>query len=325
MLRSDGAIYDEGASDRIAFEFSGRPSRLLRLRTAVAVFKLLYFKVPHPLNVIQGPNLNRLIGAIQAIREGARRDDLRFESFRVSAAGSQSSAFREIKGVISNRTGLVNDEDTGEMSIRFRRSRLAGFGWDVLIRLTPRPLSARAWRVENMPGALNATIAAAMVLSTAPKPKDTFLNLMCGSGTILAERAAMCGAQRLIGVDNSSKAIEKARKNLEYLATPPKILHEGIDELSLPDQSVDVICADLPWGRLIGKRDELHEVYRAALQQASRVCVTGGRYAVLTQEIQLFEDLLKSFAKDWRIEASFRVKQSDYKPKLYLLKRERGS
>jgi ubiquinone/menaquinone biosynthesis C-methylase UbiE len=76
---------------------------------------------------------------------------------------------------------------------------------------------------------------------------------------------------------------------------------------------------------LIGKRDKLHEVYRAALQQATRVCVPGGRYAVLTQEIQLFEDVLKSFTKDWRIEASFRVKQSDYKPKLYLLKRERGS
>ena len=291
--------------------------------TAVAVFKLLYFKVPHPLNIIQGLHLTRLIGSIQAICEGGRGEGYRFKSFRVGAAGSQSSVFEEIKGVIAHRTGLVNDEQDGEMSIRFRRSRLAGFGWDVLIRLTPRPLSARAWRVENMPGALNSTIAAAMVLSTRPKVSDVFLNLMCGSGTILAERAAMCGVQRLIGVDNSSRAIEKARKNLAHLPAPPVLLNEGVDELSLPDQSVDVICSDLPWGRLIGKRAALRDVYFEALQQVTRVCVPGGRYSVLTQEIQLFEDILKNFTKYWALDTSFRVKQSEYKPKLYVLNRGR--
>lgn len=316
LIGDQGKIYPGAHTDQIAFQFTGKPSKLLKLRTAVAVFQLIYFKVPHPLPVVQGANLKRLVAAIGAIREGAR-----FSSFRIGAAGSGSSAFQAIKAAIAKETGLVNDEDDGEMSIRFRRSRLKPFGWDVLIRLTPLPLSARAWRVENMPGALNATIAAAMALKTSPQPTDAFLNLMCGSGTILAERASICPAAKLIGVDISRAALEKARKNLSGVAKGAKLLEEGVGELSLADSSVNVICADLPWGRLIGNRSELHGVYLETLHQAARVCMPGGRFAVLTQEIETFEKALNAYKRQWEVVAGFRVKQADYTPKFYVLKR----
>ena len=41
-------------------------------------------------------------------------------------------------------------------------------GWEALVRLTPRPLSARPWRVCNLPGALDATAAHAMARLSAP-------------------------------------------------------------------------------------------------------------------------------------------------------------
>jgi precorrin-6B methylase 2 len=316
LVGRQATLYDSSHPDQLAFEFSGRASRLTKLRTAVAVFKLLYFKVPHPLPIVQGQNLERLITEIEAIRDGAR-----FTSFRIGAAGSDSTAFRRIKSVIAQRTGLVNDEEEGEMSIRFRRSRRNSFGWDVLIRLTPRPLSARTWRIENMPGALNATIAAAMVFQTAPQPSDRFLNLMCGSGTILAERAAICPAERLIGVDVAGSALKSSRANLAHLQTPPMLLQEEIGQLSLSDASVDVICVDLPWGRLIGKQSELGGVYNETMRQASRVCMPGGRFAILTQEIETFESALNPFKRYWDVIAGFRVKQSDYRPKFFLLQR----
>lgn len=301
----------------ITFEYSGNRSNLSKLRTAVAVFELLYFKVPHPLTIVQAAHLSRLTAAIAGIRAAAR-----FSSFRIGAAGSDSDVFRKIKKTITAQTGLENDEEDGQMSIRFRRSRLKPFGWDVLIRLTPLPLSARGWRVENMPGALNATIAAGMILLMAPKPEDRFLNVMCGSGTLIAERAAICPAKALLGVDLSRQALEKARKNLSRVK-PISLLQQDAQQLSLEDASVNAVCADLPWGRLIGEKRELERCYVDSLREMTRVCSPDGKLAIITQENALFERALHIYKGYWTLIRSIRVKQSDYKPKVYLLHRTR--
>ncbi len=315
LLGRQVRVFPSSNPSSVSFEYSGDPAKLLGLRTAVAVFRLLYFKVPHPLTIVQGANLPRLKAAIAAAR--ARE---RFKTFRISAAGSESKVFQKIKNAIASASGLANDEQEGQMSIRFRRARLRPFGWDVLVRLTPLPLSARAWRVENMPGALNATIAAAMVLQMDPRPTDQFLNLMCGSGTLIAERAAICPAKRLVGVDNSREAIAKARKNLARVASV-MLLEQDAGKLSLQDGSMNALCADLPWGRLIGDRNKLQGCYEEALREMSRVCSAGGMLSVITQESALFEKALERHREYWTLDRSLRVKQADYKPKLYVLKR----
>jgi tRNA (guanine6-N2)-methyltransferase len=317
LLGAEGQVLKSKRPDQLTFEFKGRSSALLRLRTAVAVFQLLYFKVPNPRSVVQGPNLERLLAAIDRIKQHGR-----FSSFRIGAAGSDSPTFQKIKNLIERNTGLTFDRDGGEMVIRFRRSQLKPFGWDVLIRITPRPLSARQWRVENMPGALNATVAAAMVLATKPRQSDRFLNIMCGSGTILAERAAICPAAQMLGVDIASSALKKAERNLSRLRSKPLLLCEDIQRLSLKDRSFNVVCADLPWGRLVGDRAKLQGLYAETIRQAGRVCEAGGTFAVLTQENGLFEGALGDFKADWELLSSARVKQADYKPTLYLLRRK---
>ena len=314
-LHGQAEVLDSKDPDRIAFEFSGKRSDLLALRTAVAVFEVLYFKVPHPGAIISGLEGERLFEAIRSINTRGS-----FDSFRIGAAGSDSEVFRRAKRLIERHSGLRNDEDAGEMSIRFRRSRLHRFGWDVLLRLTPMPLSARGWRVENMPGAVNATIAAAMVLLSQPKNEDRFLNLMCGSGTILAERAMMTGAKELVGLDISAEALAMAKRNLK--AFPDVVLlQEDATKLSLATGSMDVICSDLPWGRLIGDRDSLAACYQQSLSEMTRVCSRGGRAIVLTQESGIFEGALEERQAEWTQRRSLRVTQSDYKPKIYVLER----
>ncbi len=307
-LRSPGAV---------TFEYSGHAAKLSKLRTAVAVFQLLYFKVPHPLTIIQGTHLNRLTAAISAIRASGR-----FSSFRIGAAGSDSDVFRKIKKTIVAQCGLENDEQGGQMSIRFRRSQLKPFGWDVLIRLTPLPLSARSWRVENMPGALNATIAAGMIRLMDPKTEDRFLNVMCGSGTLIAERAAICPAKAIIGVDVSREALEKAQKNLSRVK-PLSLVQQDAKQLSLEDASVNALCADLPWGRLIGEKRDLERCYVDSLREMTRVCSPEGKLAIVTQENALFEKALHIYKSYWTLIRSIRVKQSEYKPKIYVLQRTR--
>lgn len=300
----------------LTFAYPGSTAKLLRLRTVVAVFKLLYFKLPHPFSIVHGAALDRLLDTIKEVRTKQK-----FTSFRIGAAGSNSAEFKKIKEILSRESGLPLDEEDGDMPIRFRRSRLDSFGWDVLIRLTLRPLSARAWRKANMPGALNATIAAAMIQYLEPRRTDRFLNVMCGSGTFLVERALLGDVELLVGVDSSKEAIGLSRSNLEGVPQKVKLLCEEIGQLSLPDRSFTTICADLPWGRLIGEKHELPEIYRQTIKQVARVSVTGARFAVLTQESNLFDSELKKLSYLWHKALATRIKQSDYSPTLYILVR----
>lgn len=76
------------------------------------------------------------------------------------------------------------------------RRTLGRDGWDVLVRLSTFPLSARSWRAEGYHAAVNATVAAAMVRLSQPRSGDRVVNLMCGSGTILVERLLTVASAR---------------------------------------------------------------------------------------------------------------------------------
>ena len=64
------------------------------------------------------------------------------------------------------------------------------------------------------PGALNAAVASAMTRLLQPTARDVFVNLCCGSGSLLIERAAHGPAARLIGLDIASTALALCRANL---------------------------------------------------------------------------------------------------------------
>src|SRR5207302_4929243 len=88
-------------------------------------------------------------------------------------------------------------------------------GWETLVRLSPRPLSARPWRVCNLPGALDATAASAIARLAGPRPDERYLNLASGSGTLLIERLALGPAGPAVGVELDPRALDCARRNLD--------------------------------------------------------------------------------------------------------------
>lgn len=316
LVGDQGSLLHVNQPDSLIFEYSGDPSALANLRTAVAVFRLLYFKVPRPQGVIQGGHALKLFESIDAIRARAP-----FNSFRIGAAGSDSPAFEKIKRVITQRSGLRHDHADGELVIRFRRSRLKAFGWDVLLRLSPLPLSARTWRKENLPGALNATIAAAILQLLEIKYSDSVLNIMCGSGTFLAEQAAQGLSVPAMGIDISKNHLRMSRVNLEGVDPQPYLLQADARRLPFSDGSFSVLVSDLPWGRRIGNSDELAALYSEALSEAARICVAGGKFAVITQENALFDRALQAQHAKWSTLSTLRVRQADYRPKIYILSR----
>lgn len=299
-----------------------RASLGLRLVTAVSLIES--FPVPRPRALLGDQHIRSLLGAVDLVRR--LHDPDAFASFRLAGAGSDSAVFARLVEAIAAHTGLANEPAEADLLIRIRPAAAFPDGWEAVIRLTPRPLSARPWRVRNYPGALNATIAAAVVELTSPHPNDRFLNALCGSGTLLIERLLRLPAARAVGCDTSGLALDAAAENIRAAGLTGEVTLLAADATALPwaDGSFDVLCADLPWGQLVGSHQDNRRLYPAALAELTRLAAPGARLALVTQQPRLLEDVLAAQADQWLPVETIHIAYASTYPRIYLLQRMPG-
>ncbi len=303
----------------LQFRFSGDPTALDELRTVKAVYAWRHFDIPRPKALLGDQNLRSVLDLVGAVLDLAGRE--RFRSFYLSAAGSDSTVLTRFKQKLESETGLPAAAKEGDLWLRLRRPLDGTTGWDLLVRLTPRPLSTRSWRVCNLEGALNAAVAHAMVRLSAPSPGDTYLNIACGSGTLLVERLALAGAQHPIGVDIDQAALACAAQNLAASGYKDHVQLMAGDGRCLPiiENQVDAICGDLPFGQLMGSHVQNLELYPAILDECARVLRTGGRCVLITHEVRLMDSLVSPGI--WSLEQKITVSLSGLHPRIYVLRK----
>lgn len=307
-----------GRTDSVVAGYSGNWRRLLELRTIVAPFLVLTFPVPRPRSLTSSEYFPSILAAADHVERVSREQ---LETFRIDAAGSDSSGYRQLAAQIEKSTGLTEVPEGGDLLLRFRRSAW-GAGWDVLIRLCLRPLSSRPWRVRNLPGAANATIAAAMAMMVSPEPTDRVANLMCGSGTLLIERLLITPARLAIGVDRDQDTLDMCAENLEAAGLHGRAQLVGCDigdEQWVGKGPFDVIVADPPWGTLVGDHESNPALHKLLLERAHAAAAPGARLAVLTHEIRIMETCLRQVANLWSQREVLRVFQKGHNPGIYLL------
>ncbi|MCC7368004.1 MAG: methyltransferase domain-containing protein [Chloroflexi bacterium] len=320
------------------FSYGGSWAALLRLRTVVAVHVMVADGLPRPTALLDDGIFRRLIATVGHIRSlhGAGA----FKTFRLSAAGADSPVFQRFAARLTLETGLKPAEDAGDLLLRCRRGADGGF--ELLVRISPRPLAARSWRVCNRPGALNAAVASIVARLSVPRPTDVYLNLACGSGTLLVERASLGPAARLLGCDLDAEALACATRNVEAAGLAALSADNGAtttptpdgratvelaawDATALPlaDASVDALTVDLPFGQLVGTHTENAELYPRLLAEAARVARPGARLAAITQQVRLFERSVR--AETWIAERVLRptltTSGGAIKPGIYVLRR----
>jgi 23S rRNA G2445 N2-methylase RlmL len=305
------------------------------LGTIAAVYRVQRFEVPRPRALLGEEHLYTLLAQIRSVIASHRQDA--FRSFRISAAGVTSAVFQRLSEELARRTGLRLDPEDGDLLIRVRRapppagrsSGAAEPAFEALLRLTPRPLSVRAWRVANLPGALNATVARVMAELTSPAPHDRFLNLTCGSGTLMIERLELGPARLIVGGDQDPAALDSARRNLEAAGfqTRASLVRWDAGHLPLPDGVMTALCADLPFGMLVGSRRENERLYPQLLAEATRVAAPGAAMVLITHAIPLLQKSLVPHRLHWSIERSYEVQLSYQsgviRPQVFLLRRSR--
>jgi 23S rRNA G2445 N2-methylase RlmL len=305
------------SSGAIQFTHSGTLAALLHLKTVIAVYQRLPFAVPRPKALLGHAHFKRLIEAIQQIR--AHQPQNAFRTLYISAAGAESSVMQRLKAELAAATHLQVGQDEGDFWLRLRRQ---GDGWEALLRLTPRPLATRVWRVRDLPGALNASVAHAMILLTQPKPDDVFVNLLSGSGTFLIERALHSPAAQIIGIDHAATVLALAHENLAASGQAARIqpVQSEARRLPLPAASVTALCADLPFGQLVGSHAENQILYPHLLAEAGRIAQIGAVFALITHEIRLIEPLLAQ-SPLWEVRQTYKITLGGLHPRIFVLVR----
>lgn len=137
-------------------------------------------------------------------------------------------------------------------------------------------------------GMLPPKLAKMMINLSGAKPEDTLLDPFCGSGTILQE-AVLLGYKKIIGSDNSPKAVSDTEKNLAWLKekyqtqdAQYQILECDARQISKKLESpVDVIVTEPYLGPALSGREtreklsdiirELSLLYMGALREFKKI------------------------------------------------------
>lgn len=303
----------------LQFTYGGNPAKLLQLKTVLSLFLVHQLPVPRPRALMGHQAFQYLVAQVQAVRKLMPKNA--YETIYLAAAGSETRVMTRFIEEVAQSTGLQVASDEGDLLLRLRRPLdRPEKGWDVMIRMSPRPLSTREWRVCDYKGALNAAVAHVIAMATVPSPEDIFLNVACGSGSILIERAGLMPLKLAIGCDIDDEALRCARENVKagHLAARVQLAPWDARALPLPDESVDVVCSDLPFGHYVGTHQSNIALYPELLAESARVLRPKGRCVFLTHEIRLMSSLLES-SPDWQTERVIPLEQNGLHPRIFVL------
>jgi 23S rRNA G2445 N2-methylase RlmL len=214
------------------------------------------------------------------------------------------------------------------------------------LRLSSAAMRHRAGRTVERPGALRPTVAAAMVLladanpaGQVPQPGErvagqiprtggrvasqiprtggrpagqVLLDPCCGSGTVLAEAAAV--GWEPVGADLDPAAIQATRRNLGALQTTQqdlgalqatqqdlgalqatqrlggmaRLLRADVRRLPLADASVAAVASNLPFGKQYELQGRAGPWFAAMLDELARVTRPGGSVVLLVPRTPAF-------------------------------------
>jgi 23S rRNA G2445 N2-methylase RlmL len=218
-------------------------------------------------------------------------------SFRVIARKSGDHAFRRVdvqhsaeQAVIDHFPDwrLAGEDAQVELWVHLVGDRLVA-----AFRLTDNTMRQRTYRKASIPAALKPTLAYAMVLLSQPRVDDVFLDPMCGSGTILIERALAGRYRCLLGGDLDPEAVAATRENVGKRYQPIAVRRWDATKLPLEAASVSSLATNMPFGNQIGSTASNRELYPILLAEWTRVLQASGRMVLLTGERALLQQTLK--------------------------------
>ena len=177
------------------------------------------------------------------------------------------------------------------------------------LRLSDRAMRHRTYKLEHLRASLRPTIAAAMVRVGGARPGHVVLDPMCGAGTILAEQLAAAeqhrGGIQVWGGDIDAAALRAATVNLKRLGRS-LLARWDATRLPLADQSVDRIICNPPFGKQLGRPEEIGPLYRRLVPELDRVLRVHGKAVLLVSDWPALKTAVGRVG--WKPDGQFRVR-----------------
>ena len=244
-----------------------------------------------------------------------------FKSFKIICAGSDSPEVRSIAEYIQDTYKFAEKEEA-DLKIHIVKPDDV---WEVGIQITPRPLSLRDYKVVNMSGAMDPTIAYGMNSLCKLENATSYLNVFSGSATLLIE-AGQCfpNLKRLVGFDHNIKSISLAIQNIKKAGLVRRIQLKEKDIFDKPDLGkFDVITSDLPFGMSVLKGEDLKKLYQCFIEYCQETLDEGGRLATYTSEHEMLKEIISKskFKIIKTMELKFITSVNAYlRPKIFMCK-----
>jgi len=276
-------VLDE-EEDSVSIKFSEEIiPKVKKLRSISRVYLVLRGNIYHPTYI---SNHKSILGNL--IDTVVKYDN--FKTFKISCAGSDSPEVRSIARYIQD-IYKMEESDEADLKIHIIKPEDT---WEIGIQITPRPLSVRDYKVVNMSGAMDPTIAYAVNSFCNLDSAYSYLNIFSGSATLLIE-AAQCypNLENLMGFDNDKRHLSLSIQNIKKAGLIKRVHIKEANIFDKPNVGTfDAIVSDLPFGMSISKNEDLEKLYSTFVQYCEEILSTGGRLVIYTSEHKLIESIL---------------------------------
>ncbi|CAK9826149.1 tRNA (guanine(6)-N2)-methyltransferase THUMP3 [Anthophora retusa] len=174
------------------------------------------------------------------------------------------------------------------------------------------------------PTTLRATVCYNLLRLAHPNPGDIIIDPMCGGGSIPIEAVLAYSHAYVIGGDIHPKAILRAKSNFDASSIASKIdlLHWNVTQLPLKDSLVDIVVADMPFGKRSGRMTDNRILYKEFLTELGRVMKPlKGRAVLLTYDRRSFSVALQTAGDLFRVTKTLGVNIGGLQAVVYVLLR----
>lgn len=290
--------------DWLQFTFTADLSLVRSLKSVLRAYVVVEDQKYNPSYISRHKSiLGRMIEMVLA---GQARE---FASFKLICAGSGSPAVRAIATYVADTFGLVEAEADADLKLHITKT---GELWEAGVQITPRPLSVRDYKVKNMPGAMDPTVAYALNYLCQLEGVRSYLNAFSGSATLLIE-AGQCYPRldKLVGFDHDKIHLSLAIANIKRAGLIRRIELKEADIFDRPELGqFDAIVADLPFGMLIGKYDDLEKMYQSFIEYCQEFLTPSGVVGVYTHNHEMLKEIIQQSRLHLEQEVSLKLMSS---------------
>ncbi|MEI7480554.1 MAG: hypothetical protein WCJ59_02900, partial [bacterium] len=156
------------ADDFIIIDFSSNFTEVLNLKSIQRAYIIAENEEYNPYYIFKHKSiLGNLIDIVISNNKSG------FKTFRTYCAGNDSPEVRNINKYITD-TYKLQTANEADLKVHIVKNNNM---WEIGVQMTPRPLSVRNYRVENMSGAMDPTIAYTVNSLCDLANKKSYLNI----------------------------------------------------------------------------------------------------------------------------------------------------